>query len=144
VNICDYLGSPHLIGATLERAGIVPDPSMAQIRQLITGYAALPLGSQVVHEKLDPHIKAILLYGHHNTGKKLLVNALAHCTGALINVLFDQCWRSVNNGSHILLVQELAHYALIFCTQSCSLLCAYSRRAKYCSAQARKPVARLQ
>ena len=81
-NIGDYLGSSHFIGATLERAGIVPDPSMAQIRELLTELAVLPLGSQRVHERLEPHIKALLLYGHHNTGKKLLVNAIAHSTGA--------------------------------------------------------------
>lgn len=55
---------------------------MAQIRELLTEFAVLPLGAQRVHERLEPHIKALLLYGHHNTGKKLLVNAIAHSTGA--------------------------------------------------------------
>jgi SpoVK/Ycf46/Vps4 family AAA+-type ATPase len=86
VYISDYLGSTHFIGATLERAGIVPDPSMAQIRQAITEYAVLPLGSQRVHEKLVPHIKALLLYGHHNTGKKLLAHAIANSTGTHVRV----------------------------------------------------------
>ena len=56
---------------------------MAQIRQAVTEYAVLPLGSQRVHEKLEPHIKALLLYGHHNTGKKLLAHAIANSTGAI-------------------------------------------------------------
>ena len=43
----------------------------------------LPLGSQRVHDKLTPHIKALLLYGHHDTGKKLLAHSVAHSTGAL-------------------------------------------------------------
>ena len=34
VHVADYLGATHFIGATLERAGIVPDPSMAQVRQV--------------------------------------------------------------------------------------------------------------
>ena len=42
----------------------------------------LPLGSQRVHDKLTPHIKALLLYGHHDTGKKLLAHSVAHSTGA--------------------------------------------------------------
>lgn len=91
VYISDYLGSTHFIGATLERAGIVPDPSMAQVRQAITEYAVLPLGSQRVHEKLEPHIKALLLYGHQNTGKKLLAHAIAHSTGAHLKLHLVRC-----------------------------------------------------
>lgn len=70
------------MGATLERAGILPDPSMAQIRQAVTEYAALPLGSQRVHEKLSPHIRTLLFYGHPLSGKKMLAQAVASSTGA--------------------------------------------------------------
>jgi DNA replication protein DnaC len=87
VHIADYLGSAHFIGATLERAGIMPDPSMAQIRQAATEFGVLPLGSQRVHERLEPHTKALLLYGHHDTGKKLLAHAIAHSAGAAARTL---------------------------------------------------------
>lgn len=49
--------------------------------QAITEFGVLPLGSQRVHDKLTPHIKALLLYGHHDTGKKLLAHTVAHSTG---------------------------------------------------------------
>ena len=81
--MADYLGSAHFIGATLERAGIVPDPSPAQIRQALTETAVMPLGAARVHERLTPHVKALLLYGHHDSGKKLLAQAVAHSTGAI-------------------------------------------------------------
>lgn len=102
--IADYLGSSNFVGATLERAGIVPDASMAQVRQAVTEYAVLPLGSQRVHEKLEPHIKALLLYGHHNTGKKLLAHAIANATGAcqglrvLTRTSFWMCLRARHSG----------------------------------------------
>lgn len=82
VAVADYLGAPHFIGATLERAGLVPDPSLAQLRQAITEFAVLPLGSAAVHERLQPHLRSLLLYGHPDTGKKLLAHAVAHSTGA--------------------------------------------------------------
>jgi SpoVK/Ycf46/Vps4 family AAA+-type ATPase len=82
VDVQEYLGSSNFIGATMERASIIPDPSMAQIRQAVSEYCILPLGSQAVHEKLEPHIKAVLLYGHPCTGKRLLAHAVAHAAGA--------------------------------------------------------------
>lgn len=82
VKMADYLGSPHFNAAALERSGALPDASMAQVRQVLTEYAVLPLGSAAVHERLEPHIKALLLYGHHDTGKKLLAHAIANTTGA--------------------------------------------------------------
>jgi hypothetical protein len=89
VSMADYLGSSHYVGATMERAGILPGPSMAQVRQALTEYAVLPLGSQRVHEKLSTHVKSILLYGHPLTGKKMLAQAVASCTGALHGCRLD-------------------------------------------------------
>ncbi|GBF95030.1 hypothetical protein Rsub_07531 [Raphidocelis subcapitata] len=80
-HVADYLGGPGLMGATLERAGIVPDASMAQIRQAVAEYAALPLGSASVHERL-PYVKTLLLFGAERTGKSLLSHAVASMTGA--------------------------------------------------------------
>lgn len=80
----DYLGAPHFNAAALERSGALPDASMAQVRQALTEFAVLPLGSAHVHERLEPHLKAVLLYGQHNTGKKLLAHAIANSTGAAV------------------------------------------------------------
>lgn len=44
-----------------------------QIRQAVTEFAILPLGSQVVHSRL-PHIKSLLLYGAPHTGKTMLAH----------------------------------------------------------------------
>ena len=79
--VSDYVGSAHFNAAALERSGVPPDASMAHVRQALTEYAVLPLGSAHVHERLEPHIKAVLLYGQHETGKKLLAHAVANTTG---------------------------------------------------------------
>jgi hypothetical protein len=34
VELADYLGGYSFLGATLEKAGIIPDPSLAQVRAL--------------------------------------------------------------------------------------------------------------
>jgi IQ and AAA domain-containing protein len=97
----DYLGSFNYIGSMFERFGTIPEPSMAQVRQLLTEYAVLPLGSQLVHERLEPHLKTLLLYGHHNTGKKLLAHAIANGTGEPQNFRMIKNWR--DTWSHVIL-----------------------------------------
>eukprot|EP00892_Ulva_mutabilis_P001805 jgi/Ulvmu1/11625/UM008_0029.1 len=82
VKLSDYLGSAHLNAAALERSGAPPEASMAHVRQALTEFAVLPLGCAAVHERLEPHLKAVLLYGQHDSGKKLLAHAVANTTGA--------------------------------------------------------------
>jgi hypothetical protein len=53
------MGTYSYLGATLEKAGISADPSVAHVRQLLTETAILPLGSQYLHERLQPHTKAV-------------------------------------------------------------------------------------
>jgi len=77
----DYLGACGYVASTLERGGAVPDPSMAQVRHALAEYAVLPLGSQLLHEKL-PHVKTLLLYGPPSSGKTLLTRAVASLAGA--------------------------------------------------------------
>ena len=54
---------------------------MAQVRQAVSEYCLLPLGSKYVQEKA-PFTKAVCLYGVPSTGKTLLTHAVANSTGA--------------------------------------------------------------
>lgn len=60
LHVRDYMGSSSYMQATLEKANVIPDPSMAQIRQALTEYAILPLGSQYIHERA-PYVKVSTL-----------------------------------------------------------------------------------
>ncbi|XP_034386306.1 dynein regulatory complex protein 11 [Cyclopterus lumpus] len=77
----DYLGDYNYLGTTLRQNDIEPMPSLSDVRQVLSLYAILPLGSQVVHEKATL-IKAILLAGPAGVGKKMLVHAICQETGA--------------------------------------------------------------
>ncbi|XP_053177680.1 dynein regulatory complex protein 11 [Scomber japonicus] len=81
VRLQDYLGDFSYLGTTLRQNDIEPMPSLSDVRQVLSLYAILPLGSQVVHEKA-PLIKAILLVGPAGVGKKMLIHAICQETGA--------------------------------------------------------------
>ncbi|XP_077573923.1 dynein regulatory complex protein 11 [Stigmatopora nigra] len=85
VRMQDYLGDFNYLGTTMRMNDIEPMPSMSDVRQLLSLYGVLPLGSQAVHEKA-PLTKAILLAGPVGVGKKMLVHAICQETGA---TLFD-------------------------------------------------------
>nr|CCC94925.1 conserved hypothetical protein [Trypanosoma congolense IL3000] len=57
------------------------EPTAAHVRQSVTEYAILPLGSQVIHD-LSPSSKTLLLYGFHGTGKTHLVHAICNHSSA--------------------------------------------------------------
>lgn len=81
--------------ATLEKAGVIPDPSMAQIRQALTEYSILPLGSQFIHERA-PYVKSILLYGAEKTGKTLLSQVSINSSS---NQAALSCCQTMRSGS---------------------------------------------
>ncbi|KAK5869889.1 hypothetical protein PBY51_024572 [Eleginops maclovinus] len=81
VRLHDYMGDYSYLGTTLRQNDIEPMPSLSDVRQVLSLYAVLPLGSQYVHEKA-PLIKAILLAGPEGVGKKMLIHAICQETGA--------------------------------------------------------------
>ncbi|XP_057600319.1 dynein regulatory complex protein 11 isoform X3 [Hippopotamus amphibius kiboko] len=81
VNLSDYIGEYSYLGTTLRQLSIEPMPSLLDVRQLITLYGILPLGSAAVHEKA-PLVKSLLLAGPSGVGKKMLVHAICTETGA--------------------------------------------------------------
>ncbi|XP_010793269.1 IQ and AAA domain-containing protein 1 [Notothenia coriiceps] len=81
VRLQDYMGDYSYLGTTLRQNDIEPMPSLSDVRQVLSLYAVLPLGSQYVHEKA-PLIKAILLAGPAGVGKKMLIHAICQETGA--------------------------------------------------------------
>lgn len=69
--------------AYCKRSGINPTPG--DIRQVITEYAILPLGSETIRS-FAPCIRSILIAGPKGSGKKSLVYSICNEVGAL---LFD-------------------------------------------------------
>jgi ATP-dependent 26S proteasome regulatory subunit len=57
------------------------EPSMQQVRQAVTEYCILPLGSQIIHD-FAPHPTGVLLYGHAKSGKTMLTHAICNEAGA--------------------------------------------------------------
>ncbi|XP_045150321.1 dynein regulatory complex protein 11 [Echinops telfairi] len=75
------IGEYSYLGTSLRQVAIEPMPSLLDVRQLITLYGILPLGSATVHEKA-PLVKSLLLAGPSGVGKKMLVHAICTETGA--------------------------------------------------------------
>ncbi|XP_038128064.1 dynein regulatory complex protein 11 [Cyprinodon tularosa] len=85
VRMQDFLGESNYLGTVLRQNDVEPMPSLLDVREVLTLYAILPLGSQEVHEKA-PLVKSILLVGPTGVGKHMLVHAVCRETGA---TLFD-------------------------------------------------------
>ncbi|NWY64870.1 DRC11 protein, partial [Erithacus rubecula] len=83
VNLSDYIGYYDCLSNTLREKGAQPVPSIPEVRQLVSLYGILPLGSQTVHENA-PLVKSLLLAGPAGVGKKMLVHAI--CTEAGANL----------------------------------------------------------
>lgn len=85
----NYLGTAYNNNEqNVDKAGnwIPQDPSMPQIRQNLTEYAILPLGSPFLRKNLCEDYmlpKTLLLYGPSGSGKTMLAQAVACHTGAM-------------------------------------------------------------
>ncbi|KAL5964794.1 Dynein regulatory complex protein 11, partial [Taenia solium] len=91
VNLDQYYGEYSYLGTTLKENMIEPQPSLSDVKQLVTLYGILPLGkhktSTAVKGSPDVHARvsltrSILLAGPSGTGKKTLVHAICTETGA--------------------------------------------------------------
>lgn len=78
-----------------EQSSWLFEPSATQVRQAVTEYCILPLGSQVIHDT-SPHHNGVLLYGFPKTGKTMLTHAICNETGAN---LFNLSPATFNPGS---------------------------------------------
>lgn len=50
----DYLGTVNFLGSVLQSQGLIPDPSCAEMRQVLTQYCIYPLASEYCHRKYAP------------------------------------------------------------------------------------------
>ncbi|CAM6001664.1 unnamed protein product [Sphagnum balticum] len=87
----DFLGEHNTVAHIVERnTDVTPDPSLAQVRNLVAEYVGLPLGSVAAKERLDKW-GWFLFYGAMGTGKTLLVRALQKETHAVVFDLTPDC-----------------------------------------------------
>lgn len=72
----DFIGEHNNLNYLLEKnAETQPDPSMAQVKNLVAEYVGIPLGSEEAKNKLEKW-NWFLFYGPMGTGKTLLTRAL--------------------------------------------------------------------
>ncbi|XP_026217100.1 dynein regulatory complex protein 11-like isoform X2 [Anabas testudineus] len=81
VRLSEFIGEFSYLGSTLRQANNDPAPSLSDVRQLVTLYAVLPLGSQAILKKF-PLVKTLLLAGPSGVGKTMLVHGVCNETGA--------------------------------------------------------------
>ena len=70
----------HIVEKTSEQ---LPDPSIEQVRNIISEYVGLPLGSQEAKNKLEKW-GWFMFYGGIGVGKTLAVRGLQHQTNAIV------------------------------------------------------------
>ena len=84
-SLTDFLGEFNYIHSMVDNLDKTPfDPSMALIRQLVTEFIIFPLGSELVRKRHPAHVRSIMFYGPHGTGKTMMVRAIASETKSVI------------------------------------------------------------
>ncbi|KAL0271263.1 UNVERIFIED_CONTAM: hypothetical protein PYX00_008408 [Menopon gallinae] len=85
VPISAFKGERSFANYELRQQGKDPLPALGDIRQVITEYCILPLGSKTIRQN-SPLVRSLLIAGPHKSGKNMLVHAICTEVGA---VLFD-------------------------------------------------------
>lgn len=81
----DLIGEYNPLASLIEKhSELMPDPSMAQLRSVVTELVAIPLGSKFVKERMVERMNWFLFYGPMGTGKTLVVRALSQQCNALV------------------------------------------------------------
>ncbi|KAK6634163.1 hypothetical protein RUM44_004771 [Polyplax serrata] len=75
VPISAFKGERSYANYELRQEGKDPLPALGDIRQVITEYCILPLGSKMIHQNA-PFIRSLLIAGPHASGKNMLVRSL--------------------------------------------------------------------
>jgi AAA+ superfamily predicted ATPase len=68
----------------------LPDPSISQIKNIVSEYVGLPLGSAAAKEKLE-NWSWFLFYGAMGTGKTMSMRALQTETNSVVFDLTPDC-----------------------------------------------------
>ncbi|XP_071547715.1 IQ and AAA domain-containing protein 1-like [Panulirus ornatus] len=83
VRLADVLGDVNLVGSQLVARTSYPQPTMGDVKNLLTEYVVLPIGVDGVRER-TPLVKSVLVAGPRGCGKTRLVEALAQEAGATL------------------------------------------------------------
>jgi len=87
--LSDFIGDFSKLGTVQQvQKDFMPDPSLAHIRQAVTEFIAIPLGSSTVREYFAngdlPVNKSFLFFGPQGTGKTMIVRALQTQCNAIV------------------------------------------------------------
>ena len=86
ISMEEFIGTQNMIGSIVDvnNQKDPPNPSFAQIRELIIEHAIMPLGSKLVRQRVPEQVKSMLFFGQPGSGKTLMAKIIAYETSALV------------------------------------------------------------
>jgi len=82
ITMDEIVGNYSFLGSHIFAQKREPEPSLADVRRVLTEYCIMPLGSQAVHETQPVLVRSVLMAGPHGTGKRSLALSVANELGA--------------------------------------------------------------